>query len=327
VYKLATPNQVLAALACDLAAAARSSRGKATELSKAVIDGALTFTLVGKDSLGATLAVGAIPVFSQASVAPSLDAQRLTSTSESNVYTFTVDPAALQSCEYSSLNNWLTSRAMIDQIGGIRVGNVKIDVSFVLTTKFDGGLKLNIIPVTIGPQASSSSEHTQKVSLTFDFTKKPAAASSIPAQPSGGAFKFALVDRGRSFLDKKEWDEAIAQFNEALRIDPEFVPALKNRGAVYLGTQDYNRAIADYDAAIRLEPKYAEHYYNRAQAYLGVQDYNPAIADFTKAIDLKFYYKADALYWRGVAMQKNGDGAGGEADIAEARRIDPKVGS
>ena len=146
-------------------------------------------------------------------------------------------------------------------------------------------------------------------------------------QPSGNAFKYALVDRGRSFLDKQEWDEAIAQFNDALRLDPEFVPALKNRGAVYLGTQDYNRAIADYDSAIRLEPKYAEHYYNRAQAYLGLQDYSRAIADFTKAIDLKFYSKADALYWRGVARQKNGDGAGGEADIAEARRIDPKAGS
>ena len=243
------------------------------------------------------------------------------------MYTFTVDPGSLPTCEHSSQNNWLASRVMIDQISGIKVGNVKIDVSFVLTSKMDGGLKLNIIPVTIGPQASSSSEHTQKVSLTFDYTKKPAAAGSSPAEPSGAAFKFALVDRGRTFLDKKQWDEAIAQFNEALKLDPEFVPALKNRGAAYLGTQDYNRAIADYDAAIRLEPKYAEHYYNRAQAYLGTQDYNRAIADFNKAIDLKFYYRADTLYWRGVARQKNGDNAGGEADIAEARRIDPKAGS
>ena len=47
VYRLATPNQVMAALACDLIAAAKGSQGKATELSKAVIDGALTFTLVG----------------------------------------------------------------------------------------------------------------------------------------------------------------------------------------------------------------------------------------------------------------------------------------
>ncbi len=162
--------------------------------------------------------------------------------------------------------------------------------------------------------------------MTFDFTKKTAADGATAAQPSGDSVKFALLDRGRSFLAKKDWDGAIGQFNEALRLDPKFAEALKNRGAAYLGMQDYNRAIADYNKAIELEPKYAEHYYNRGASYLGTQDYNQAIADFSKAIELKFYHKADALYWRGIAKQNNGDQAGGEADIAEAKKINPNVG-
>ena len=196
----------------------------------------------------------------------------------------------------------------------------------MLTGKVKGGLKLNIILVDLGPEASASTENTQKLSLTFDFTKKPMSPGTTPVESTEGAFKFALVNRGRTFLAKQDWDRAIAQFNEAISLDPEFALALKNRGAAYLGMQDYNRAIADFSKAIDLEPKYGEHFYNRGHAYLGTQDYNRAIADFSKAIDLKFYNKADALYWRGVAKQNNGDSAGGEADIAEAKKINAKVG-
>jgi tetratricopeptide (TPR) repeat protein len=140
------------------------------------------------------------------------------------------------------------------------------------------------------------------------------------------ASKFALVDRGRSYLATKDYDRAVADFNEAVRLDAEYVPALKNRAAAYYERREYGQAIADYDKAIHLEPEYAEHFYNRAGAYLATQDYNRAIADFTKALDLNFYYKAGALYYRGVAKQNNGDRAGGEADTIEARKIDPNVG-
>jgi len=97
--------------------------------------------------------------------------------------------------------------------------------------------------------------------------------------------------------------------------------------SVYLTTRDYDRAIKDYDKAIYLEPKYAEHYYNRGACHLGLGDYDQAIADYTKAISLNFYNEALALYFRGVARQDKGDLAGGQADMAAARDIDPNVGT
>jgi tetratricopeptide (TPR) repeat protein len=137
--------------------------------------------------------------------------------------------------------------------------------------------------------------------------------------------KQALVDRGFAFLANRDYSRALKDFNEVLRLDPEYVPALKNRGNVYLDTDDYGRAIEDYNKLIRLEPEYAEHFYNRGAAYFGNRDYDRAIEDFTKAIRFNFSDKALALYARGGAKQRKDDRAGGQADLAEARAIDPKV--
>ncbi|MGJ4940320.1 tetratricopeptide repeat protein [Bradyrhizobium sp. HKCCYLS1011] len=161
---------------------------------------------------------------------------------------------------------------------------------------------------------------------------KPADRHAVQYQAFATAFrneatsnKLMLVNRGYAYLSDKQWDQALKYFDEATRIDPDYVSALKNRGAVYLERQDWERAIKDYDRAIQLEPCYAEHFCNRGVAYFGRLDYNQAIADFTTAIHLDFYDKPFALYVRGRAKQRQGDLAGAEADMAEARRIDPKV--
>jgi hypothetical protein len=136
----------------------------------------------------------------------------------------------------------------------------------------------------------------------------------------------ALFNRGYAYLGKQHWNAAIKEFSQAIRLDPQYVPALKNRGAAYLGKHEWDLAIEDYNRAIELEPKYAEHFYNRGAAYLARQDYNRAIRDFNDAIRLNFDDKALALYWRGYAKQQMGDRTGGQADMSAARAINTNVG-
>lgn len=163
---------------------------------------------------------------------------------------------------------------------------------------------------------------------------KPEDSSAIQYQAFQNDFKYEmsisqldLVDRGAAYFAKHDYNRALEVLNQAIRIAPDYAPALKTRGGVYLNMRDYGRAINDYNKAIFLEPKYAEHYYNRGASYLGLGDYDQAIADYSEAIRLNFYNKALALYFRGVAKQGKGDGAGGQADMAAARDIDPNVGS
>ena len=66
-------------------------------------------------------------------------------------------------------------------------------------------------------------------------------------------------------------------------------------------------------------------YYNRALAYENKDDYTRAIADYDEALRLD-PNDADALLYRGLDKQRLGDKAGGEADVAAAKRINPNIG-
>jgi tetratricopeptide (TPR) repeat protein len=63
----------------------------------------------------------------------------------------------------------------------------------------------------------------------------------------------------------------------------------------------------------------------RGLAYIATGNLDHAMADFDHAIRLQPVLPA-GLYWRGIAKRLKGDAAAAEADIAAARKIDPKVG-
>jgi tetratricopeptide (TPR) repeat protein len=79
----------------------------------------------------------------------------------------------------------------------------------------------------------------------------------------------AYNNRGNAYyFVKKEYDRAIADYSEAIQLDPKNVVAYNNGGdAYYYVKRDYDQAITDYDKAIQLDPKYARAYYNRGNAY------------------------------------------------------------
>ena len=73
--------------------------------------------------------------------------------------------------------------------------------------------------------------------------------------------------------------------------------AYSNRGNTFDDKKDYADAVADFDAAIKLDPHYATAFYNRANAKLNTGDKQGAIADYRQALQLHpgFNEAADAL--------------------------------
>jgi tetratricopeptide (TPR) repeat protein len=63
--------------------------------------------------------------------------------------------------------------------------------------------------------------------------------------------------------------------------------AFNNRGNAYLGKRQYDRAIKDYDEAIRLDPNDDLYFGNRGDAFRITGQYERAIADYRKALSLK----------------------------------------
>ena len=74
-----------------------------------------------------------------------------------------------------------------------------------------------------------------------------------------------------------------------------------------------------------LKENVAIAFYNRALAYENKEKYDLAIADYSDAIRLN-PNDADFYLYRGLDRQKIGDKAGAEADIAEAKRLNPNIG-
>ena len=84
---------------------------------------------------------------------------------------------------------------------------------------------------------------------------------------------------------KREYDKAIADFNEVIEREPDCAEAYYDRGNAYWwGKVDFDKAMMDYTKAIELKPDYAEAYYNRGTLYVEDDAYDEAIEDFGMAI-------------------------------------------
>jgi tetratricopeptide (TPR) repeat protein len=132
----------------------------------------------------------------------------------------------------------------------------------------------------------------------------------------------AYTGRGNAYLVKADYDRAIADFDQAIKLDPTFVLPYYDRGVAYARKADYDRAIADFSQAILLFPKFSAAYNGRGGAYSGKHDYDRALADFDMAIQLD-PKSAVAYRNRASTYESKGDYGRALADYDESLRLDP----
>ena len=110
---------------------------------------------------------------------------------------------------------------------------------------------------------------------------------------------------GAAYHNQKEFDRAISHYSQSIEKKPDYFLAYHHRGLTYTEKGEYNRAIADFNKVIEINPRFAEAYYNRGNAYLKQNLTDHAISDYTKAIEInpKFYL---AYYNRGNAYVTRG---------------------
>jgi tetratricopeptide (TPR) repeat protein len=159
--------------------------------------------------------------------------------------------------------------------------------------------------------------------------------------------------RGMDYGASGNFDKAIADFTEAIRLKRDFAKAYKHRGLAFEAKRDYDNAIGDYTEAIRLEPNDhetdrmrsaasllktlatsanaaqlgrppAEDCVTRGDTFFALGDYGKAIADYAEAIRLDPRY-AEAYCSRGIAYARNSELGKAIADFTEAIRLDPEL--
>src|SRR6516225_7061937 len=192
--------------------------------------------------------------------------------------------------------------------------------------------------------------------VTVDQRIDGCSAVIKAARDKGDKLAEAFNNRGVAYRLKGDYDRAIADYNQAIKLNAKFAIAYNNRGVAYDKNGEYDRAFLDYDQAIKLKPS-AEGYFNRGNAQLGKGHYDRAIDDCNQALRLMpnnaatldsrafIFLKmthfdaavsdydaalridpklAFALYGRGLARLKNGDPSG-EADIAAAKALQADI--
>lgn len=132
----------------------------------------------------------------------------------------------------------------------------------------------------------------------------------------------AYINRGKALNDLSRYQEALVDLNKAIQLDPQYATAYNNRGIVYDDLKQYQQAIADFTKAIQLDPQLAAAYYNRGIAYDNLKQHIQAIADYDKSISLDPQY-ADAYYNRGSAYYDLKQYHHAIADYEAALKFDP----
>jgi tetratricopeptide (TPR) repeat protein len=150
-------------------------------------------------------------------------------------------------------------------------------ISYVVIEERDGLLKIR----EKGVEAWLDKAHVVGMNDAIAYFTDRIQANEKDAQ----AFAFRAV----AWQLKREFDIALKDANEALRLEPKVGLWWYSRGNVWSGKGDTVKAIQDFDEAIRLDPKNAL-FYNTRGIVRSYQDNDKAMRDFDEAVrlDAKF---------------------------------------
>ncbi len=89
-----------------------------------------------------------------------------------------------------------------------------------------------------------------------------------------------------SYAQLMQYDQAVSDFTESIRLQPDEVDALNNRAWSYIQLGRFQEAVEDCTAAIEIDPDYPISYFNRAAALERLKDWDAAIADYRVVIEI-----------------------------------------
>ena len=134
-----------------------------------------------------------------------------------------------------------------------------------------------------------------------------------------------VTNRAATYEAKKDLDRAVADYDQAIKLNPKSVNALNSRGAAYQRKGDYARATADYGEVTKLQPGDADAWAAKCWVrVVGGREVQQALADCNESLKIKSD-SADVLDTRGFAYLKLGQNEPALKDYDAALKIDPKL--
>ncbi len=129
------------------------------------------------------------------------------------------------------------------------------------------------------------------------------------------------IHRGLAFMQMNAPYDAFQDFDRILEIEPENALALSYKGEVYASLGQYWEAISLFDKAIALEPNDAYFYNNRGQVFAQLGKFDKALEDFDQAIFIE--PKGQMFINRALCLLGKEDLQGAKQDGKTAMLLDP----
>ena len=138
-------------------------------------------------------------------------------------------------------------------------------------------------------------------------------------------FAACYAKRGSAKYNLGDYKGSIKDHDAAISLGLDYAAVYVNRGVARRNLRNYKGAIKDYDTAIRLDPENVEAYLNRGNARADLGNYEMAIEDYNMAIHLKprGIMLPLAYVKRASAKSDAGDYTGAIKDYDEAVRLKP----
>lgn len=106
----------------------------------------------------------------------------------------------------------------------------------------------------------------------------------------------AYIDSGKANVAKKQYLDAIVDFNNAIKLDPNNEEAYSSRAVCYMAYGKWEKAIPDCDKAIALNPKQAIAYFVRGSAKINLDKDGCEDLHISKKLGYKMADKAIKKY-------------------------------
>ncbi len=143
---------------------------------------------------------------------------------------------------------------------------------------------------------------------------------NVALTPRGWAAHYnlalALVGRGKN-------EEALAQYEEALKLNPDSPEMHNSMGVVLRYLDRYDESVEHYRRAIQLDPNQPEAHYNLATALKSEGKLKEAIEEYSRALEIKPDYAGAMVNW-GAILAEQGKLAEAIALYQQALKIDPQ---
>jgi len=171
-------------------------------------------------------------------------------------------------------------------------------------------------------QPNNPNLYNQKYVVLSDLKRYKEAAAAINKAIELSPRAAFYNNRGNVRNELGDKQGAIDDYNQAIKINPNYANAYYNRGNVRDDLGDKQGAIDDYNLAIKINPNYALAYNNRGNARADLGDKPRAIDDFNQAIKFNPNY-ALAYSNRGTVRYELGDKPGAIDDFNQAIKFNP----